>query len=514
MSSELIIRTTQEGSQIALLEEKQLVEFHEERQSDKFNVGDIYLGKVRKVVAGLNAAFVDIGHSKDAFLHYLDLGTQFPSLCAYTEEVRRNKYQPLSEFTLKKGIEKEGKIAEIVTKGDTLLVQIEKVPISQKGARISCQLSLAGRYLILSPFSEGIFISRRISQSKERARLARLVDTICPKNFGIIVRTAAKGVSAAEFHRDLKARTTAWEESLRRLRGAQMRTRIIGEERKSTLLLRDMLSNELSSIYTDKESLYEEIQQYVREILPKKESIVHLHEGKDSVFEHFNVEKQLRSSFGRRVRLPGGGSLVIEQTEALHVIDVNSGKNVKEEDQESNALHVNLNAVVEICRQIRLRDLGGIIVIDFIDMREKEHKADVYEAMKKAMEKDRSKSTLLPLTKFGLMQITRHRVRPSVHIDSSEKCPSCDGTGKIANALATGDLIERHIEYFFKQQHARALFIELHPYLYAYFTKGMLSKRVQWKWKYKRSVSLKANPKLGVTEFYFYDHKREAIDLA
>ena len=514
MSSELIIRATQEESQIALLEEKQLVEFHEDRQSDKFNVGDIYLGKVRKVVAGLNAAFVDIGHSKDAFLHYLDLGTQFLSLCTYIGEVQRNKYQPLSEFTLKESIEKEGKIAEVVSKGDTLLVQIEKVPISQKGARISCQLSLAGRYLILSPFSEGIFISRRISQAKERARLARLVDTICPKNFGIIVRTAAKGVSAAEFHKDLKARTTAWETALKRLQSAQVRTRIIGEERKSTLLLRDMFSNELGSIYTNKESLYEEIQQYVREILPKKESIVHLYEGKVPIFEHFNVEKQLRSSFGRRVRLPGGGSLVIDQTEALHVIDVNSGKNVKEEDQESNALHVNLNAVVEICRQIRLRDLGGIIVIDFIDMREKDHKTEVYETMKKTMSSDRSKYTLLPLTKFGLMQITRHRVRPSVHIDNSEKCPSCSGTGKIVNALSTGDLIEKHIEYFFTQRRTRALSIELHPYLYAYFTKGIFSKRIHWKLKYKRSVSLRSDPNLGVTEFRFLDHKGEVIDLA
>ena len=326
MSSELIIRATQEDSQIALLEEKQLVEFHEERQTDKFNVGDIYLGKVRRVVAGLNAAFVDIGHSKDAFLHYLDLGTQFPSLCAYTEEIRKNNYRSLSDFAFTKGIEKEGKIADVVSKGDLLLLQIEKVPIAQKGARISCQLSLAGRYLILFPFNSGIFISRRITQAEERERLTRLVDTICPKNFGIVVRTAAEGVSAAEFHKDLKARTDAWELILQRLRNAKERTRIIGEERRSTLLLRDMLSDTLESIYVDKETLYEEIRQYVLSISPKKGHIVHLYEGKQSIFEHFNVERQLRSAFGRRIRLPGGGSLVIDHTEALHAVDVNSGK--------------------------------------------------------------------------------------------------------------------------------------------------------------------------------------------
>lgn len=513
MSSELVIRATQEGSQIALLENKQLVEFHEERYADQFNVGDIYLGKVRRIVKGLNAAFVDIGHAKDAFLHYLDLGVQFPSFCAYKDHVHKEGYTSLAAFERKEGLQKEGKIDEVLGRDTCLLVQIEKMPIAQKGPRISCQLSLVGRYLILVPFGEGVSVSRRIAQTKERTRLLRLVQSMCPANFGIIVRTASEGVSAAELHKDLTSRTDAWEGGMQQLHGAKPQQRIIGEARRSMLMLRDMLSDDLEALYTNKETLYEEVKAYVRDISPQKEKVVRLYEGKASIFEHFGVHKQLRSSFGRRVRLPGGGSLVIDQTEALHVIDVNSGKNIKEEDQESNALQVNLNAVPEISRQIRLRNLGGIIVTDFIDMRDRAHKAEIYNAMKEAMAKDRSKSTVLPLTKFGLMQMTRHRVRPSIRIDNSEKCPSCSGTGKVTNLLGLADLIEQHIEYLFKQQYLRALSIRVHPYLYAYFTKGLLSKKFHWWWKYRRTISLKKDSSLSITTFKFQDHKGTNIDL-
>ena len=326
MSSELIIHTTQAGVEIALLEDKQLVEFHEEHYSDKFNVGDIYLGKVRKVVASLNAAFVDIGHKKDAFLHYLDLAPQHVELSKYIEGVRKGEAAPVQEVSSATLLNKEGKLNETLKRGDTLLVQITKVPISQKGLRVAGQLSLAGRFLILLPFEKGVSVSRRIQSSKERDRLLRLVGSICPENFGVIVRTAANGVSVSDLHKDMKGRLDTWDEGIKACGSAPMGERIIGEARRSLILLRDILGNHIGALHTDTPELYEEVLAYVREISPEKEKVVHLYEGKLPIFEQFGVAKQVRSVFGRYVKLPGGGSLVIDHTEALHVIDVNSGK--------------------------------------------------------------------------------------------------------------------------------------------------------------------------------------------
>ena len=514
MSSELVIRATQEGAQIALLEDKQLVQFHEERYTDKFNVGDIYLGRVRKVVAGLNAAFVDIGHKKDAFLHYLDLGIQFPSLHAYMDEVRRTgKVPDLDTFSLKPALEKEGKITDVLSRDTEVLVQVGKVPISQKGIRLSSHMTLIGRYLILIPLSDGVSISRRISRAKERARLLTLVKSICPKHFGIIVRTAASGVAASELHKDLNERLATWTQVFNALYKARTGTRLMGEERRANLLFRDLLARDLESLHTDDKQIYGDIQHYVQSSLPEKERLLHLYEGKTPLFEHYGIERQLRSSFGRRLRLAGGGSLIIEQTEALHVIDVNSGKNVREEDQESNALRVNLNAVPELIRQIRLRDLGGIIVIDFIDMSQAEHRSEVYKAMKTSMSKDRTKYSILPLTKFGLMQITRHRVRPPIRMDTQEKCPTCHGSGKVSNLLSVGDLIEKHIDYLFKERNHRGLSVTVHPYLYAYFTKGLLSKLLKWKLRYRRSIHLHMDSAFSVTKYEFKDDRDLVINL-
>ena len=336
---------------------------------------------------------------------------------------------------------------------------------------------------------------------------------MCPNNFGLIVRTAATGISAGDLHKDLKDRIAEWGQVTEKLKEAKPKERIIGEARRSTLILRDMLYEDLEALHINKESLYQEVKQYIQEVAPEKEKLVNLYEGKISFFEHFGVERQLRTSFSRRVRLPGGGSLVIDQTEALHVIDINSGKRIQDDSQESTALRVNLNAVPEACRQIRLRNLGGIIVIDFIDMREEKHRIEVQNAMKEAMSKDLSKYTILPLTRFGLMQITRHRVRPSIRIDKSEQCPACHGTGKVSNVLGLADLIEQHLDYLITQRHLRKVSITLHPYLHAYFSKGLFSTQLLWWWKYKQHIPLKKNPALSITEFVFQDAHNQIIPL-
>lgn len=516
MSNELIINSTPQGSRIALLRDKRLVEYHQESDDSQFNVGDIYLGTVKKIVQGLNAAFIDVGYEKDAFLHYLDLGPQVQSLNKYTRLLlsSKNISHKLTGFKPEKDIDKLGKIGQVLTKGQKILVQVVKEPISTKGPRLSCELSLAGRYLVLVPFSNTVNVSKKIDSSDERKRLVRLVSSIKSENFGVIIRTVAQGKDVAELDKDLRNLVTIWEEGMKNLNGAESKDKIIGEMSRTNSILRDVLNESFDAIHIDDKKTYNDVRSYVNKIAPDKEKILKLYTGKVKIFEHFHVEKQLKMSFGRSVSVAGGGYLIIEHTEALHVIDVNSGnKSNAAEDQESTALRVNMDAAGEIARQLRLRDMGGIIVIDFIDLKRQENRKKVYERMKQEMSTDRSKYTVLPLSKFGLMQITRQRVRPEMNIATREVCPACNGTGKITASVIVADQIEKHIEHIFGKQNEKKLVVSLHPYLYAYFTKGIYSKRVQWFLKYYKWVNLIEDSSLGLTEFHFVNSSGEEIEL-
>ncbi len=516
MSNELIISSAQNGSRIALLKDKQLIEFHHEQEGNKFVVGDIYLGMVKKVVPGLNAAFIDIGYEKDAFLHYLDLGPQFGSLQKYTKLVRAGKITGgrLDKFHAEKDIDKHGKIASQLTKGQLVPVQVVKEPISTKGPRLSSELSLAGRYLVLVPFSDAVSVSKKISSSEERKRLQRLIQSIKPQGFGVIIRTVAEGKEVAELDRDLRNLVTTWQEGAARLVNGNTRDKIIGELSKTSSLLRDMLNESFDNIHVDDKKAFEELKTYIHQIAPDKEKILKLYTGKAKIFEHYGVEKQIKSAFGQTVSIRGGGYLIIEHTEALHVIDVNSGnKSTREENQETTALSVNMEAAKEIARQLRLRDMGGIIVVDFIDMRSIDNKKLIYKTMRDEMEQDRAKHTVLPLSKFGLMQITRERVRPQMNIATTEVCPACNGTGKISASILVTDQIEQHIEHLFIKQNEKELVLALHPFLFAYYTKGIISKRVKLFFKYKRWLTLVKDSSLGITEFHFLNKDGEEFDL-
>jgi ribonuclease G len=516
LSNELIISSAQNGSRIALLRDKQLIEFHHEQEGNKFVVGDIYLGLVKKVVPGLNAAFIDIGYEKDAFLHYLDLGPQFASLQKYTKLVKAGKITggKLDKFQAEKDIDKHGKIASQLTKGQLIPVQVVKEPISTKGPRLSSELSLAGRYLVLVPFSDAVSVSKKISSSEERKRLQRLIQSIKPQGFGVIIRTVAEGKEVAELDRDLRNLVTTWQDGAARLANGNARDKVIGELSKTSSLLRDMLNESFDSIYVDDKKAFDELKTYIQQIAPDKEKILKLFTGKAKIFEHFGIEKQIKSAFGQTVSIRGGGYLIIEHTEALHVIDVNSGnKSTREENQETTALSVNVEAAKEIARQLRLRDMGGIIVVDFIDMRSQDNKKLIFKTMKDEMESDRAKHTVLPLSKFGLMQITRERVRPQMNIATSEVCPACNGTGKITASILVTDQIEQHIEHLFVKQNEKELVLALHPFLFAYYTKGIISKRVKLFFKYKRWVNLIKDSSLGITEFHFLNKDGEEIDL-
>ncbi|HYG19644.1 MAG TPA: Rne/Rng family ribonuclease [Ohtaekwangia sp.] len=516
MSNELIISATQDGCRIALLKDKTLVEFHNEDESTKFTVGDIYLGTVKKVVQGLNAAFIDVGYDKDAFLHYLDLGPQYNSLQKFTKLVRGKKINGsrLDKFNPEPDIDKHGKITQLLTKNQILPVQIVKEPISTKGPRLSCELSLAGRYLVLVPFSNAVSVSKKITSSEERKRLLRLIQSIKPENFGVIIRTVAEGKDVAELDRDLRSMVKTWEDGMGRLVSANPRDKIIGELSKTSSLLRDMLNESFDNVHVDDKKIFEDVKSYVRNIAPDKEKIVKLYTGKAKIFEHYGIEKQIKSAFGQTVSLKGGGYLIIEHTEALHVIDVNSGnKSNREENQETTAISVNLEAAREIARQLRLRDMGGIIVVDFIDMKNPENKKLIYKTIKDEMADDKARSTILPLSKFGLMQITRERVRPQMNIATKEVCPTCNGTGKITASILVSDLIEKNIEHLLVKQNEKNLVLAVHPYVYAYFTKGFFSKRVKWYFKFKRWVNMVMDSSMGVTEFKFLNKEGEEIQM-
>lgn len=517
MSKELIISSAQTGCRIALLKDKSLVEFHHDVEGSKFVVGDIYLGSVKKVVPGLNAAFIDIGYEKDGFLHYLDLGAQFNSLQKFTKLIRAKKITggKLSKLRLEKDIDKHGKISQQLSKNLLIPVQVVKEPISTKGPRLSCELSIAGRYLVLVPFSNTVSVSKRITSSDERKRLLRLLQSIKPENFGVIIRTVAGGKEVAELDKDLRNLVNTWEEGIGRLIEAAPRDKVIGELSKTSSLLRDVLNESFDNIQVDDKKIYEEIKAYIQQIAPDKEKIVKLYSGKAKIFEQYGVEKLIKTAFGQNVSLKGGGYLIIEHTEALHVIDVNSGnKSNREVNQETTAVSVNTEAAKEIARQLQLRDMGGIIVIDFIDMRSLQNKKLIQKIMKDEMAaNDRAKHTVLPLSKFGLMQITRERVRPQMNIVTNESCPTCNGTGTITASILVTDQIEHHVQHLFVKQNEKHLVMAVHPFLHAYYSQGIISKRVRWFFKYGRWVNLVRDSSLGITEFKFVNKEGEEIEL-
>ncbi|RYD54642.1 MAG: Rne/Rng family ribonuclease [Sphingobacteriales bacterium] len=516
MNKELIINAAGDGVEIALLEDKKLVELHYERGQDKFAVGDLYLGKVKKLMPGLNAAFVDVGYEKDAFLHYTDLSPYFRSLLKFTKQALHGDTpwgSDFGKFQNEKEIVKTGKITDVLNQKPEVLVQILKEPISQKGPRLSCEISLPGRFVVMTPFNDTVAISRKIHSADERKRLQRIVESIKPKNFGVIVRTAAEGKNTAELHADLLSLAEMWANIQQNLKGAKPPYLVLSEQDKTTSILRDLLSVSFSKIIINDKKLVAETKEYIARIAPDQEEIVSLYSGTQPLFDHAGVTKQVKASFGKTVNMSSGSYLIIEHTEALHVIDVNSGtRNSEGGGQEQNALATNLEAAAEIARQMRLRDLGGIIIIDFIDMKLPDHKKQLLEAMEGFMTNDRARHTILPISKFGLMQITRQRLRPELNISTAEVCPTCKGTGKIGPSILLVDDIEKDLQYLINQGH-RQLALHVHPIMNAYITKGYFFNSILWKWywKYKVRVKVVVDNNAPITSYQFYDRKTDDL---
>ncbi|MEI7594247.1 MAG: Rne/Rng family ribonuclease [Bacteroidota bacterium] len=515
MNKELIIDSTSSEIVIALLEEKRLVELHVEKNDNNFSVGDIYLGRVKKIIPGLNAAFVDVGYEKDAFLHYLDLGPQIKSLNKYVKNIQSKKtYSSIEELENESDIEKSGKIASVLTANQNIVVQIAKEPISTKGPRISTEISLAGRYLVLIPFSDKVSVSQKIKSQDERSRLKRLIHSIKPKNFGVIIRTASENKKVAELDADLRDLFEKWELGMQQLPEAKPPQKILGEINRTSAILRDILNPNFNSVTVNDKALGDIVKSYLANISSEYKDIVKVYKGKEPIFESFGIEKQIKGSFGKIVTIKSGVYLVIEHTEALHVIDVNSGHRMNsQETQENNALEVNLEAASEIARQLRLRDMGGIIVVDFIDMHEGQNRRKLYERLKAEMLNDRAKHTILPPSKFGLVQITRQRVRPEMNIETYEKCPCCDGTGKIKASILFIDEIENNIKYILHEQNQKNLKLFVHPYIYAYLKKGIYNMQVKWLFKYKKWIEIEQLTSYNLLEYHFFDKNGEEIKI-
>lgn len=516
MNYDLVISSSTSEAVIALLKDKQLVELHKQRSSNNFSVGDIYLGRVKKIMPGLNAAFVNIGYEKDAFLHYLDLGPQINSFIKYTKQVQTGKHNSarLDYIRPEKDIDKGGKIGDVINSQQQILVQVAKEPISTKGPRITTEISIAGRYLVFLPFNDKVSISQKIKSSAERDRLKKIISDIRPKNCGVIIRTVAENKKVEELDADMKDLMKKWTTCFEQLKKANAPQRVLGELDRTSALLRDILNPDFNSIYTDDPKILEEVKNYLHTKAPEKENIAKLYSGKAPIFDHFGIEKQIKSSFGKTVTFKSGAYLVIEHTEALHVIDVNSGHRAKSDsDQETNALECNLEAAKEIARQLRLRDMGGIIVVDFIDLHKADNRKLLYEKMREEMKDDKAKHNILPPTKFGLVQITRQRVRPEMNIETLEKCPACDGTGEVGASILFTDEIENNMRFILQEQNEKAVTVSVHPYVAAYLTKGLFSIRWKWQRKYKKKIKVDSSTAYHFLEYHFLNASGEEIKL-
>ena len=517
MTSEVIIDARPKEISIALLEDKCLVEYQNEPREASYAVGNIYVGKVRKLMPGLNACFVDVGSEKDAFLHYLDLGLQFSSYEKYLKQVAsdRKKLYPIQKATIQPTLPKEGSIQNILKVGQEIMVQVVKEPINTKGPRLTCELSFAGRYMVLIPFGDKVSVSSKIKRGEERSRLKQLVQSMKPKNFGVIVRTVAEGKKAAELDQELKVLLKRWEDAITKVQKTTERPQLVFEEQtRAVALLRDLFNPTYDGIHVNDPEIYNQIHDYVSLIAPEKASIVKLYKGNVPIFDNFDVTKQIKSGFGRTVNYKRGAYLIIEHTEAMHVVDVNSGTRIKKENgQEANALETNLGAADELARQLRLRDMGGIIVVDFIDMNLAEDRQLLYERMCENMKKDRARHNILPLSKFGLMQITRQRVRPAMDVAVEESCPTCHGTGKIKSSILFADQLESKIDRLVNKIGIKRFTLHVHPYVAAFINQGVFSLKRRWQLKYGLGVRIIPNQKMAFLQYEFYDANRQFIDM-
>lgn len=517
MTREVVIDVSPKEITIGLLEDGRLAEYQREARNASYLVGNIYLAKIKKLMPGLNAAFVDVGYEKEGFIHYQDLGPQFLTLAKFVKQQisDRKHLIPMDRIKREDDLRKEGTVSEVLQVGQEILVQIAKEPISTKGPRLSCEMSLPGRFMVLIPMQDKVSVSTKIKSSEEKVRLKQIIQSIRPKNFGVIVRTSAQGASAEDLTHEMEALTKRWEEAMLQLQKGQLPSLCYEENSRAVALLRDIFNPSFENIWVNDEATFHQIKDYVSLIAPEKADVVKLYEEDQPILDKFAVTRQIKSSLGKTVSCKAGAYIIIEHTEALHVIDVNSGHRSRQaEDQEENALLVNMAAADEIARQMRLRDMGGIVVIDFIDLTKQENREKLFQHMKTLMLNDRAKHNILPLSKFCLMQITRQRVRPVMDVQTAEACPVCGGSHVVKPSILFPDILQDKLDYLTRDLKVKEFKLFVHPFIAAYLRRGWIFSRLwQWKRRYGFGWKLIADESLELLQYKLLDKERQEIDL-
>lgn len=504
MKNQIIIHSSGKQTRVALLENGELAQLFIESEDNQRTVGDIYLARVHKVMSGIRAAFIDLGMEKDAFLHFSDAGDHLGSYIKMMNgegSITKSADKELQNFDKLSNNDKQILAGKLLRNNQNLLVQIVKEPIGSKGPRVSTDITIAGRFLVLIPMGEYIALSKKINKGKERKRLKSIVGSMLPDGFGVIVRTVAQGQDKESIEDDMRTILKKWERILNKLESAKPPTLLYKDLDITESLIRDLFAKQYDRVLIDDYQLYKSIKSYVSQIAPKMLPSVQLYKGKDHVFDHVKIGHDVNSIFSPRVRMPSGGYLIFEQTEAMYVVDVNSGPYAAKEKQEDNSLKTNLEAAREIAKQLRLRDIGGIIVVDFIDLRDDKNRKKIYDELRKEFKKDRAKTNVIGMSDFGLVQITRQRIRPSVVNSVSKVCPMCGGVGSVVSQDTIITDIESWISKFKYSTEYRAVDIYINPYLQSFLTRGTISLRLKWMWKYKVKITFVADENTSLNEF-------------
>ncbi|MBI5464006.1 MAG: Rne/Rng family ribonuclease [Ignavibacteriales bacterium] len=534
MKKDIIINSTANEHRIAILEDSKLAELFVESPGKERNVGDIYLGRVAKVMPGIRAAFVDVGMKQDAFLHFSDIGSidEFSSMFDEEDDEEESSELPANNG---ENLVAEANAAPPVTieapkpaaahprkerrdvrrpevnlqKGQDILVQITKEPQGKKGVRVRAAISMPGRFLVLIPFDNKVGVSKKMSNFKERKRLRKLVRSLLPEGFGAIIRTVAEGKTEEMLKQDLEELVKQWRTIEKAVKSEKAPALIYKDLNTTSSVIRDLFQDSVEHVVVDDKKLFKEIRTYVQWMSPDMLERVEFYKGKEPIFDKYGVEKDIQSLFSKKVWLKSGGYLYIEKTEAMTVIDVNSGRYAAKREQELNSLRTDLEAARELCRQLRLRDIGGLTVVDFIDLEDEKNKKKIYDEMKKEIRKDRAKITALPMTEFGLVQITRQRIRQSVQMSFSEACPTCGGAGIVQSKSSTINQIERWIRRFKTESKEFRLELHVSPMIAEYLKHGTISRLTKIQFKFFVKVKLAEEPTMAPDDFKFVSIKQK-----
>jgi ribonuclease G len=512
MVKEIIINSTSSQTRVAITEDGNLVDFFVDYPENRRMVGDIYLGRIARVLPGIRAAFIDIGMKHDAFLHFSDIGERTQQL----QDMLGDEDSDLddeddSNGTTSTQVKPEIKKAEpqipTLKKGQEILIQIIKEPVNNKGVRVTSSVSLPGRFCVLLPYDNKVGISKKIYDFKERRRLRHIARQIVPENYGLIIRTVAQKQDEEILKDDLKNLMKTWEKIEKEAKTQNPPALVYQDLNTTVSVIRDLFNADISKIFVDSKKLHKEVKNYLDLVQPAIAEKVELYKSTYGIFNTFKIDEQIKTLMGRRVSLPSGGYLIIEHTEAMVVIDVNSGKYAKSKDQELNSLKTDLEASREIARQLRLRDIGGIIVIDFIDLEDDKNRKKVYDELKKEFRKDRAKVSVLPMSDFGLIQITRQRIRQNIVQAIKEVCPECHGTGLLTKSSHLVYDLESWLKKFRRKSRERSIIVKAHPSTAAKIRQGKIKSLFRLQLRYLVKIELRDDASISPDTFEFLSAK-------